>query len=178
MPGFTRFALVDTQLSLLNDDSPPGAGVHPSESRSGSTRAQEKRTGGLRLLPAAYAPDKGRPVCPRCWSTPQVKRYTRGIRGAPRGWSASAVGEFEEVDGRQVGAVESIYRCSNTDCDTAIALRMLVTGGYVPRLVAEHTVSGADAVRFRAGRHRRDGVWLASDGKPRTARAQTELKLL
>jgi len=150
------------------------SGSTPS-ANSNAARDAVRRTGGLVLVDAVYAPDSGAPVCSRCWSSPQVQRYTRGARGAPRGWGAASTSAFETVGGVKVTVIRTIYRCSNAECDTAIALHMLVTGGYVPSLVEERRLADDAAARFRRGKLRRDGVWVSREGFPKTAREQMEM---
>src|SRR5690606_38147848 len=130
---------------------------------------------GLTLLPAVYAPDSGHPLCPNCWSAPEVQSFDRGLRAQPRGWGTAAADETETVGGIQVAVIETIYRCANHECRTAVSLRMLVTGGYVPSLVGARRLSGQEATRFRARVLRRDGTWVARDGIPKTAGEQREL---
>lgn len=162
------------QLNLLEPDSGtthPGGEAHHRHPASDSRR----RTRGLTLLPAAYSPDSGRPLCPICWSTPEVQRFDHGLRAQPRGWGTAAANQTEIVGGTEVAIIETIYRCSNPACATAVSLRMLVTGGYVPSLVEARRLAGEEGARFRAGFLRRDGTWVARDGLPRTAGLQREL---
>lgn len=161
------------QLNLLATE-PESPGEPTTRERNQQTDPT-RRTRGLALVPAAYSPDTGRPLCPNCWSTPEVESFHRGLRAQPRGWGTSAANETEIVGGASVAVIETIYRCANHACPTAVSLRMLVTGGYVPRLVDARRLAGNDAARFRAGVIRRDGIWVARDGAPRTAGEQREL---
>lgn len=167
------------QLSLADlGGAAPGAvpdATAEAPARAAGRRGAERRTHGLVLLAAAYAPDSGRPICPRCWSAPALRAGRGRDRDAPRGWSTTATEGSVELDGRAVALTATIYRCSNAACPTALELLAPITGGYVPSLVAEHRLTGADAAAYAAGRTRRDGVWVAADGSPRTAGAQREL---
>jgi hypothetical protein len=93
----------------------------------------------------------------------------------PRGWAVAQTAEPAIVDGAAVPVTLSVYRCANPACGTAVELALLATAGYVPELVRRHQVAGADAERFRAGRHTAAGVWVDAAGDPRTAPAQREL---
>lgn len=131
----------------------------------------------LTRRPAAYSPAPARPVCPVCWSRPDLRWGRDGLTGAaaPRGWAVAPGAEPAVVDGVAVPVTVAIYRCANPACATAIELATLATAGYVPALVAAHQLAGPDAARFAAGRHTRPGVWLDATGEPRTAPAQREL---
>ena len=131
----------------------------------------------LQRHPAAYTPGAPRPICPRCWSRPDLewgKGRDAGARGM-RGWRVSSGPEPLLVGGTPVPLTTAIHRCANPDCATAIELVTRLTGGYVPALVEERQLAGRDADRFTAGRHRRDGVWLDPSGEPRTVPLQREL---
>ena len=131
----------------------------------------------LTRRPAAYTPDTPRPICPVCWSRPDLKWGRGGVVGAtmPRGWGVAQTAEPALVDGVSVPVTVSIYRCANPQCTTAIELAVLATSGYVPDFVGQHQLAGDDAPRFRLGRHTAAGVWVDAAGDPRTAPAQREL---
>ena len=131
----------------------------------------------LTRRPAAYSPHPARPICPACWSRPDL-RWGRGELvgpAAPRGWGVAQGAEPALVDGVAVPVTVSIYRCANPACATALELAVLATAGYVPDLVARHQLAGGDAERFAAGGHTRAGTWLDAAGEPRTAPVQREL---
>ena len=136
-----------------------------------------RTSGKLTRRPAAYTPGTPRPICPRCWSQPDLKWGRGSVVGTamPRGWAVSRGGEPAVVDGQPVPVTVSIYRCANPACTTAIELGVLATAGYVPDLVRQHQLAEADAERFARGRHTRSGVWVDAAGDPRTAPLQREL---
>lgn len=124
----------------------------------------------------AYAPDTQRPICPRCWSRPDLhwgKGRTAGERGM-RGWGVSR-SDPVEVDGVVRPVAVAVHRCSNRHCQTALVVGTLLDGGYVPSHIAEGRLSGADSRAYLAGRHGADGVWHDASGEPRTAPVQREL---
>ncbi len=178
----------DPQLSLLGvpaaadvpaaHDAPGNAPGNAPGGAPGQPRTPgARRAGGLVLVPVAYTPDTGRPICPVCWSGPDI-RATRGARSgraSPRGWGVSCAAEPAIVDGRPVPVVATIYRCANPACETALELHALMTGGYVPEDLGARRLTGPDAARYRAGRTTPPAVWLGPDGAPRTARAQHDL---
>ena len=132
----------------------------------------------LTRRPAAYTPGVARPICPSCWSRPDLKwGRDGGLVGAapPRGWSVTQAPAPAVVDGVAVPVTVSIYRCANPACATALELPVLATAGYVPDLVRHHQLAGRNAERFGAGRHTRTGVWVDAAGEPRTAPTQREL---
>lgn len=137
---------------------------------SGTTRKLTRR-------PAAYTPGAPRPICPMCWSRPDLKwgRDAMTGGGAPRGWAVARAADPAMVDGVAVPVTVSIYRCANPGCATAVELALLATAGYLPDLVRQHQLAGADAARFAAGVHTPAGVWLDASGDPRTAPPQREL---
>jgi hypothetical protein len=126
---------------------------------------------------AAYTPDVARPICPACWSRPDLKWGRGGVVGSamPRGWGVTHAAEPALVDGVAVPVTVSIYRCANPQCNTAIELALLATAGYVPDLVRQHQLAADDAARFQGGSHTRVGVWVDASGEPRTAPVQREL---
>lgn len=121
--------------------------------------------------PAAFAPTTPpTPRCPLCWSAPFLGQ-TRKVR---RGWRVQA-GAVEETPGETVAVASSVYPCSNADCDTAIVVRMALTGGYLPSDVEEGLLTGEEAAAFARGRTARDGVWRDRAGDPKTAPVQRDL---
>ena len=128
----------------------------------------------LRRQPAAHAPAGDQPICPHCWSRLDVDwGKGRAVNERPmRGWGVSRT---EPPDGDVGALMTAVHRCANRDCPTAVEVTMRLGGGYVPTLVAERTLAGADAARFAAGRHGRDGVWRDARGEPRTAPPQRDL---
>jgi hypothetical protein len=121
--------------------------------------------------PAAFAPTTPpTPRCPACWSAP----YLGPTRKARRGWRVQA-GEATHESGTAVSVAISVYPCSNADCDSAIVVRMALTGGYLQADVAEHLLRDAEALSFGHGRTARDGVWRDRAGDPRTAPVQRDL---
>jgi hypothetical protein len=131
----------------------------------------------LTRRPAAYTPGTARPICPSCWSRPDLKWGREGVLGAsaPRGWAVTQAAEPALVDGVAVPVTVAIYRCANPACATAVELAVLATAGYVPDFVRQHQLAGADAASFAAGRHTGAGVWVDAAGEPKTAPAQREL---
>lgn len=69
----------------------------------------------------------------------------------------------------------AVYPCSNPACDSAIVVRMALTGGYLQGDVDDGLLRGDDAQRFTRGRTARDGVWRDRAGDPKTAPAQRDL---
>ncbi len=121
--------------------------------------------------PAAFAPTTPpTPRCPLCWSAPFLGT-TRKVR---RGWRVQA-GEAEESSGETVPVASAVYPCSNPACDSAIVVRMALTGGYLHSDVEDGLLLGDDALRFTRGRTARDGVWRDRAGDPKTAPAQRDL---
>ncbi len=169
----------DPQLLLLGvSDAPAEHDVAHARGATGPSRPlAQRRAGGLLLVPVAYTPDRARPICPACWSAPDIKgtRGARAGRASPRGWGVSCAAAPATVDGRPIPVAATIYRCANPACETALELHALMTGGYLPALLAAHRLGGAEADRYRAGRTTAAGLWTAADGSPRTARAQQEL---
>jgi hypothetical protein len=120
---------------------------------------------------AAFAPSRPpTPRCPICWSTPFLGP-TRKVR---RGWRVQA-GEAEVATGDSVSVASSIYPCSNPACDTAIVVRMALTGGYLTSDVDAGLLDDEDARAFTRGRTTRDGVWRDAAGDPKTAPVQRDL---
>ncbi|MHB1225671.1 MAG: hypothetical protein ACYC2G_16710, partial [Gemmatimonadaceae bacterium] len=113
----------------------------------------------LRRRPAAFTPDSRRPICPCCWSRPDLdwgKGRGPGEREM-RGWGVTT-GEPVEMDGTRVPVAVAVHRCANRDCDTALVVTTLLGSGYVPELVEARRLVDADAAAYRAGRHDRAGV--------------------
>ncbi len=120
---------------------------------------------------AAFAPAAPpTPRCPVCWSAPHLGP-TRKVR---RGWRVQA-GEAKAPSGSTVPVASAVYPCSNAACDTAIVVRMALTGGYLQRDVDDGLLREADAAAFTRGRTGRDGIWRDRAGDPRTAPAQRDL---
>ncbi len=120
---------------------------------------------------AAFAPSTPpTPRCPVCWSAP----YLGSTRKVRRGWRVQA-GEADDPSGSTVAVASAVYPCSNPACDTAIVVRMALTGGYLPSDVEAGLLRDTAAVSFSRGRTRRDGVWRDRDGDPRTAPVQRDL---
>ena len=69
----------------------------------------------------------------------------------------------------------TVYPCSNPACDSAIVVRMALTGGYLPADVDGGLLRDSEAESFRRGRTGRDGVWRDRAGDPRTAPVQRDL---
>jgi len=121
--------------------------------------------------PAAFTPTSTpAPRCAVCWSTPFVGT-TRKVR---RGWRVQA-GEVEDAPGSTVAVASTVYPCSNPACDTAIVVRMALTGGYLQSDVDDGLLAADDAAAFLCGRTARDGVWRDRAGDPRTAPVQRDL---
>lgn len=121
--------------------------------------------------PAAFAPtNPPTPRCPVCWSAPCLGP-ARKVR---RGWRVQA-GEAETAPGSVVPVASTIYPCSNPACDSAIVVRMALTGGYLPADVEERLLREADATSFTRGRTTHDGIWRDRAGDPRTAPVQRDL---
>jgi hypothetical protein len=120
---------------------------------------------------AAFAPtDPPVPRCPVCWSAP-VLGPARKVR---RGWKVQA-DAVQAAPGTTVPVASAIYQCSNRDCQTAIIVRMALTGGYLANDVEAGELRDVEAVAFLRGRTARDGVWRDRSGDPRTAPVQREL---
>ena len=121
--------------------------------------------------PAAFAPTAPpTPRCPLCWSAP----FLGSARKVRRGWRVQA-GEAEESTGATVPVASAVYPCSNPACNSAIVVRMALTGGYLQGDVDEGLLQGDDAQRFTRGRTARDGIWRDRAGDPKTAPAQRDL---
>lgn len=120
---------------------------------------------------AAFAPTTPpTPRCPVCWSAP----YLGPARKVRRGWRVQA-GEAEAAAGTTVAVASTVYPCSNPACDTAIVVRMALTGGYLPSDVEDGLLRDAAAESYRRGRTKRDGIWRDGAGDPRTAPVQRDL---
>jgi len=120
---------------------------------------------------AAFAPvTPPTPRCPTCWSAP----YLGPTRKVRRGWRVQAE-EAEESSGSTVAVASSVYPCSNPACDTAITVRLALTGGYLQSDVEDGLLRDTAAVSFSRGRTMRDGVWRDRAGDPRTAPVQRDL---
>ena len=121
--------------------------------------------------PAAFAPTTPpTPRCPACWSAP----YLGPARKVRRGWRVQA-GEAEETPGTTVAVASTVYPCSNAACDSAIVVRMALTGGYLQHDVDEGLLRGDQAQAFMRGRTSRDGIWRDRAGDPKTAPVQRDL---
>jgi hypothetical protein len=83
--------------------------------------------------------------------------------------------EAETADGGTVAVTSSVYPCSNPACNTAIVVRLSLTGGYLPSDVASGRLHGDDAAAFIRGRTSQDGIWKNRAGDPRTAPVQRDL---
>ncbi len=119
----------------------------------------------------AFAPTKPpTPRCPVCWSAPSLGQ-TRKVH---RGWRVQA-GEAEDASGSMQAVASTVYPCSNGACDTAIVVRMALTGGYLQCDVDDGVLTPTDAAAFLRGRTARDGVWRDGAGDPRTAPMQRDL---
>ena len=78
--------------------------------------------------------------------------------------------------GSTVAVASTVYPCSNPVCDTAIVVRLALTGGcYLPCDVDDGLLVADDAEAFLRGRTARDGVWRDRAGDPKTAPVQREL---
>lgn len=120
---------------------------------------------------ASFAPSTPpTPRCPACWSTP----FLGTTRKARRGWRVQA-GEAEAASGSTIAVASAVYPCSNPVCDTAIVVRMALTGGYLQRDVDDGLLIADDAAAFLRGRTARDGVWRDGAGDPKTAPVQRDL---
>jgi hypothetical protein len=120
---------------------------------------------------AAFAPTTPpTPRCPTCWSAP----FLGPARKVRRGWRVQA-GEAAVDAGTVVSIASTVYPCSNPDCDTAIVVRMALTGGYLPADVDEHQLRDPDAATFLRGKTNRDGIWRDRSGDPKTAPVQRDL---
>jgi hypothetical protein len=123
-----------------------------------------------RRAPAFTPTTPPTPRCPVCWSAP----FLGPMRKVRRGWRVQA-GAVEEAPGETVAVASTVYPCSNPDCDTAIVVRMALTGGYLQADVDVGLLAGNDAASYLRGRTTRDGVWRDRAGDPRTAPAQRDL---
>lgn len=120
---------------------------------------------------AAFAPTvPPTPRCPVCWSAP----FLGPARRVRRGWRVQA-GEAESVAGSAVPVATSVYPCSNPACNSAIVVRMALTGGYLASDVDDGLLRAADAESFTRGRTTRDGIWRDRTGDARTAPVQRDL---
>ena len=130
----------------------------------------------LTRIPVAFSPDQQRPICPRCWSRPDLNwGKGRGLgEREMRGWSVSSA-EPVEVAGERLPAVVAVHRCANPDCLTALSVTTLLGGGYVPAFVDERRLREDEAQRFALGRHDRAGIWRDAAGEPRTTPSQRDL---
>jgi hypothetical protein len=105
-----------------------------------------------------------------CWSAP----FLGPARKVRRGWRVQA-DAVDEGAGTTIAVASAVYPCSNPACDSAIVVRMALTGGYLPSDVVDGILAGDDAERFLRGRTARDGIWRDRAGDPRTAPAQRDL---
>jgi hypothetical protein len=105
-----------------------------------------------------------------CWSTP----YLGPTRKVRRGWRVQA-DEVAEASGSTVSVASTVYPCSNPACDSAIVVRMALTGGYLQSDVDDGLLRDDDERLFTAGRTARDGIWRDRAGDPRTAPVQRDL---
>lgn len=119
----------------------------------------------------AFAPSTPpTPRCPVCWSKPFLGP-TRQVR---RGWRVQA-SEAEATGGTTVTVASTIYPCSNPVCDSAIVMRMALTGGYLQSDLDEGLLRDAAAAAYLRGRTGRDGLWRDRSGDPKTAPVQRDL---
>ena len=81
----------------------------------------------------------------------------------------------EEDTGETVAVASAVYPCSNPACDSAIVVRMALTGGYLHSDMDDGLLHGDDALRFVRGRTARDGIWRDRSGDPKTAPVQRDL---
>lgn len=121
--------------------------------------------------PAAFAPTTPpTPRCPACWSAP----FLGPARKVRRGWRVQA-GEAPTDAGDAVPVATTTYPCSNPACETAIVVRMALTGGYLPADIAAGLLRDTEGAAFLRGRTARDGIWRDRAGDPRTAPIQRDL---
>lgn len=121
---------------------------------------------------AAFTPGtQSTPRCPVCWSAPCLGA-TRKVR---RGWRVQADEVEQPSAGSTISVASAVYPCSNPACETAIVVRMALTGGYLPSDVADGVLRDGDAEAFTRGRTTRDGIWRDRAGDPRTAPVQRDL---
>lgn len=69
----------------------------------------------------------------------------------------------------------TIYPCSNPVCDSAIVMRMALTGGYLQSDLDEGLLRDAKAAAYLNGRTGRDGLWRDRSGDLKTAPVQRDL---
>lgn len=84
-------------------------------------------------------------------------------------------GEAESLSGGGVPVATSVYPCSNPSCNTAIVVRVALTGGYLASDVDDGLLRAAEAESFTRGRTTRDGIWRDRTGDARTAPLQRDL---
>jgi hypothetical protein len=83
--------------------------------------------------------------------------------------------EVEAEPGSVVPVASTVYPCSNPACNSAIVVRMALTGGYLAADVDQQLLRDSDAVTFARGKTSRDGIWRDRSGDPRTAPVQRDL---
>ncbi|HYW50069.1 MAG TPA: hypothetical protein VE861_05655, partial [Gemmatimonadaceae bacterium] len=123
-----------------------------------------------RRLPSFAPTTPPTPRCPVCWSAP----YLGPARKLRRGWRVQA-GEAEATTGTTVPVTSTVYPCSNPACDSAIVVRMALTGGYLDTDISDGLLRDTDAAAFLRGRTARDGIWRDRVGDPKTAPVQRDL---
>ncbi|HEX5831218.1 MAG TPA: hypothetical protein VFY16_09565 [Gemmatimonadaceae bacterium] len=126
---------------------------------------------------AAYAPDKPRAICPRCWSSLDLD-YGKGrhpMERGRRGWGVSRRDAANLVGDSDEALVGGLYRCANLDCNTVVELVTRLAGGYVPALVRLHQLTATEAAAYAAGRPDAGGIWRDRNGDARTAPRQRDL---
>ena len=83
--------------------------------------------------------------------------------------------EAEGTSGTTVTVASTIYPCSNPVCDSAIVVRMALTGGYLPTDLDEGLLRNLAAAAYLRGRTGRDGLWRDRSGDTKTAPVQRDL---
>ena len=83
--------------------------------------------------------------------------------------------EAEATSGTTVTVASTIYPCSNPVCDSAIVVRMALTGGYLPTDLDEGLLRNLAAAAYLRGRTGRDGLWRDRSGDTKTAPVQRDL---
>lgn len=109
---------------------------------------------------AAYTPGRPEPICPECWSRPDLK-----VGRGRDGWGITIVGDVPVNDTPRM-LTQMIYACSNPRCKTAIVVQscLALNPIWLPQLVHGLQLKGREAKRFEEG-HYEGEVWCDGEIK-------------
>jgi hypothetical protein len=113
-------------------------------------------------LPVAYTHD-GKPVCPRCFSTPSVRlRVDRALAGR-RGSTVRVSDERIEVNGQPIRVLRTLYPCANPECRTDLIMHTAPSASITDDRLAgfrlQHALTPSQLADYATGSHDGDGVW-------------------